>query len=79
MAAVFNDTSFINHEYSVRPRGCGEAVRDDDGGAARHRLVGGVEHGAFGGGVEGGRGFVEKQHRGCEHLSAGERDDLALP
>ena len=47
MAAVFNDTSFIHDEYAVGPRGCGEAVRDDDGGASRHRLVGGIEDGAF--------------------------------
>ena len=58
MAAVFNDTSFINHEYSVGARGGGEPVRDDDGGAAGHRAIGGVEDGAFGGGVEGGGGFV---------------------
>lgn len=79
MAAVFNDTSFINHEYSVGARGGGEPVRDDDGGAAFHRAIGGVEDGAFGGRVEGGGGFVQKQHRGLEHLGAGESDDLALP
>src|SRR5690606_36005776 len=32
----------------------------------------------FGGGVEGGGGFVEKQQRGVDHFGAGQGDELAL-
>lgn len=79
MGTVFYDTSFVDNEYSVRSARRRKAVRDDDRRAPHGGVLGGVEHGAFGGGVEGGGGFVEKNDVGVEHFRARQRDDLALP
>lgn len=70
VAAVFDDTSIIYNEYAVSPCGRGQAVRDDHGGAAHHRAVGGVKHGALGSRVQGGRGLVQQQHARLQHLRA---------
>ena len=76
--SVLNDTSLFNNKNTVGPfSGC-QAVRDDDAGASLSDSIGGVEDNGFGGGVEGGGGFVEKHDGRLDKFGARQRDQLAL-
>src|SRR5579875_1333010 len=77
--ADLGDPAVLEHHDPVGPGSGAEPVRHQDGGAARHELLGGRGHGGLGGGVERRGRLVEQQDRRIDQVGAGERDELALP
>ena len=78
MRAVLAELAFVHDEDGVRALHGGEAVRDDDRGAAGNHAV---ERGAdadLGLGVDGGSGFVEDEDARSMGEGAGEVDELLL-
>ena len=78
MSALLYDLALVKDIDHVGVLNCAQAMRDRDCGAA---LRGGVEGGlydAFGCGVEGGCGFVEKEDLGVAEEGAGDGYALAL-
>ncbi len=76
--AVLDDSAALEHEYPIGDLDRGEAVGDDDGGAAgEHRLEGGL-HEALHGCIERGARLVEDEDGGVGEEGACEGDELAL-
>ncbi len=70
--------SLLDDEDLVGAADGGEAVGDDEGGAALHEVVQAVLDEGFGFGVEGAGGFVEDEDAGVGEDGAGDGDALAL-
>ncbi len=79
VAALLGHAAAFHHDDAIGMLNGGEAVRDDEGGAALHQSLQGVLHQALGLRVEGGRGFVEQQNRRVLVKRACDRQTLALP
>lgn len=78
VSALLYNLALVKDIDDVGVLNCAQAMRDRDCGAA---LCGGVEGGlydAFGGGVEGGCGFVEEEDFGVAEEGTGDGYALAL-
>lgn len=78
MGAGFGDFAVADDEDEVGIADSGEAVGDDEGGAAAHEGVEGVLDEAFAFGIEGAGGFVEDEDGGIAKDGAGDGDALTL-
>ena len=77
-AALLDDPAVLEHDDLIHVMNGGEAVGDDQGGAAVHQFLDRFHDGSFGRGVERGSGFVEKQDRRVFQKGARDPDALAL-
>lgn len=78
MGAAFDDLAVFHDEDLVGAADGGEAMGDDEGGAAAHEVGETfLDHG-FGFGVEAGGGFVEDEDAGVGEDGAGDGDALFL-
>ena len=78
VGAPFDDAAVIQHHNAVGIFDGGEAVGDDEHGAACHQLIHTILHQFFGTGIDGGSGFVQNHHRGIGYRCPGDGDQLPL-
>lgn len=78
MRAVLHHPAVVHDHDPVGTGRRGEAVGDDQGGAAAGEAVRGLVDLGLRGEVERGGRLVEEQHVGVDQLGAGQRDELAL-
>ena len=78
MGATLDDAAVFNDQDLVRAANGGEAVRDDEGGAAAHQVGEALLNQGFGFGIEAGGGFVKDEDAGIGENGAGDGDALAL-
>ena len=78
MGAAFDDGATVHDDDFVGVADGGEAVGDDDAGAALHELVEGLLDDVFALGVEGTGGFVEDEDGRVFEDGAGDAETLAL-
>ena len=78
MIAAFDDAAGFDDQNLVGATDGGEAVGDDEGGAAAHQVAQTFLNERFGFGVEAGSGFVENQDARIGEDGAGDGDALAL-
>ena len=78
VGSAFYDLTLLYDEDLVGSADGGEAVGDDEGGAALHEEIEAVLDHGFGLGVEGAGGFVEDEDAGVGEDGAGDGDALAL-
>ena len=79
MVAGLDDAPLFHHGDQIRVLHGGQAMRDDDGGAALHHFVQGRLHMALRHRVERRRGFVENQDRRILQQRPRDGDPLPLP
>ena len=78
MSAAFDDAAGFDDQNLIGAADGGEAMRDDERGAAAHQVREAfLDHG-FGFGIEAGGGFVENQDARIGEDGAGDGDALAL-
>ena len=78
MGASLNDFALLQHHNGVGIAHGGEAVGDDEAGAAIHQAVHTALHQSLGTGVDGGGGLVEDEHRRVSNGCAGDGQQLTL-
>ena len=78
MGALFAKLAFMHDEDGVGALNGGEAVRDEDGGAARDHAREREADAEFGVGIDGAGGLVEDEDAGAMGEGAGEADELLL-
>ena len=78
MGALLDEFAFGKDEDFIGVADGGEAVGDDEGGAAGHEALEGFVDEALGLAVEGGGGFVEEEDFGIGEDGPGDGDALAL-
>ena len=78
MRAAFDDFAGFDDEDLIGAANGGEAVGDDEGGAAAHQVGEALLNQGFGFGIEAGGGFVEDQDARIGQNGAGDGDALAL-
>src|SRR4051794_13909422 len=78
VVAGFGDVAVLEDDDLVGVADGGEAVGDDEGGAAGHEVVEGVEEESLAFAVEGAGGFVQDEHGGVFEEGSGDGDALAF-
>ena len=78
MGALFDDPPVLHDKDAVGLQHGGEAMRDDQRGAALHEMVKCFLHQLFAGRIERRGRLVEKQDRRVAQDGTGDRDALAL-
>src|SRR3712207_1638893 len=78
VCAAFNDASSVEHQDLVHVLHTHEPVGDDEGGAAMHQLVCGVQQPALRYGVEVGGRLVEHEQRRILQQRTGDGEALPL-
>ena len=78
VGALLAELAAVHDEDGVGALNGGEAVRDEDGGAAGDHAVEGEANAEFGVGVDGRGGLVEDEDSGLVGEGAGEGDELLL-
>ena len=78
VGAAFAELALVHDEDGVGALDGGEAVGDEDGGAAGDHAGEGEADAEFGVGVDGGGGLVEDEDAGVVGEGAGEADELLL-
>src|SRR5450631_4475530 len=78
VGAEFDDASGVQHGDAVGIADGGDAVRNEDGGAAAHDVAQVIEDLVFGVGVDAGERVVEDQNLGIANQGAGNRRALLL-
>ena len=78
VCAAFDDAAVVEDDDEVGAAEGGEAVSNDEGGAAVHGAFHGGHDFLLGVGVDGGGGVVEDEDGGLEDDGAGESEALAL-
>ncbi len=75
---MLGDGAVGQHDDLIDAVDGGDAVGDDEGGAAAHEFLEGLHDRGLGGGIEGAGRFVEDEDRGVLQKRAGDADALAL-
>jgi hypothetical protein len=78
MRALFDNASFIHHNYAVTGQYRREPVRDDQRGALFHQALKRRLHQFLTFGIERGRRFVKQEKRRIAQDGASNRDTLTL-
>ena len=78
MAALAHHLALLHHHDALEPLDGGEAVRDDDGGAAHHQIGQPGLHQPFILGIQRAGRLVQQQQRRIAQDGAGDRQALAL-
>ena len=78
MRALLDDVAVVHHDDAVGLFDGGQAVGNDDAGAAVHQTLQGLLDEAFGFVVKRAGGFVQEQYRGVFQDGAGDGYALAL-
>ena len=78
MGSVFTKLTLVHDEDGVRRLDGGEAMGDEDGGAAGDHAGEREAHAKLGVGVDRGGGLVEDEDAGVVGEGAGEADELLL-
>ena len=78
MAAALDDAALLQDHDAVCVADSGEAVGDDEAGAAVHQAVHAALHQSLGAGVDGGSSLIEDEHRRVGDGCAGDGQQLTL-
>lgn len=79
MRSIFDDCPVFDDQDAISAPGGFQPMRHHNAGARVRQGARGLQYCCFGGGVERGGGFVEKQHGAAGQLRPRECNDLALP